>query len=165
MILPLPLPRSLKRTCRAPYLVPWPRHNIERILCVCKEEIGKCIMRYSNRIVKWVAGDLRAPIAQLIMVARRSTATFVISLLCVSWISNINAADRPNILFIPIDDLNSWVGHLGVHPQAKTPNIDRLAKRGVSFTKAYCNAPLCNPSARQFVHGSFAFEYGGLRKW
>ena len=103
-------------------------------------------MRYCNRIDKWVADDFRAPIAQLIMVARRSTATFVISLLCVSWISNINAADRPNILFIPIDDLNSWVGHLGGHPQSKTPNIDRLAERGVSFTKAYCNAPLCNPS-------------------
>ncbi len=54
--------------------------------------------------------------------------------------------ERPNVLFIPIDDLNSWVGHLGGHPQALTPNIDRLAKRGVSFTKAYCNAPLCNPS-------------------
>ena len=55
-------------------------------------------------------------------------------------------SDRPNVLFIPIDDLNSWVGHLGGHPQALTPNIDRLAKRGVSFTKAHCNAPLCNPS-------------------
>ncbi len=54
--------------------------------------------------------------------------------------------DRPNVLFIPVDDLNSWVSHLGGHPQTKTPNIDRLANRGVSFTKAYCNAPLCNPS-------------------
>ena len=70
------------------------------------------------------------------------SATIVFILSLVPLIGN----DRPNVLFIPIDDLNSWVGHLGGHPQALTPNIDRLAKRGVSFTKAYCNAPLCNPS-------------------
>ena len=52
----------------------------------------------------------------------------------------------PNILFIAVDDLNDWVGHLGGHPQAATPNIDRLARRGVSFTRAYASAPLCNPS-------------------
>lgn len=53
---------------------------------------------------------------------------------------------KPNILFIAVDDLNDWVGHLGGHPQSKTPHIDRLAGMGVSFTKAYCSAPLCNPS-------------------
>ena len=37
---------------------------------------------------------------------------------------------RPDILFIAIDDLNDWVGVLGGHPQAKTPNIDALAARG-----------------------------------
>jgi arylsulfatase A-like enzyme len=60
---------------------------------------------------------------------------------------------RPNILFIAVDDLNDWVGHLGGHPQAKTPNIDRLAGRGVSFTKAYCSAPLCNPSRISLLTG------------
>ena len=50
------------------------------------------------------------------------------------------------MLFIAVDDLGDWVGHLGGHPNSKTPNIDRLAKRGVSFTRAYCSAPLCNPS-------------------
>ena len=54
--------------------------------------------------------------------------------------------EKPNILFIAIDDLNDWVGYLGGHPQAKTPNIDRLIKRGVGFSKAYTIAPLCNPS-------------------
>ena len=42
-------------------------------------------------------------------------------------------ASRPNILIISIDDLNDWTGCLGGHPQAKTPNIDRLAKRGTLF--------------------------------
>jgi hypothetical protein len=40
---------------------------------------------------------------------------------------------KPNVLFIAIDDLNDWVGHLRGHAQAKTPNIDRLVGRGVSF--------------------------------
>jgi arylsulfatase A-like enzyme len=60
---------------------------------------------------------------------------------------------RPNVLFIAIDDLNHWVGHLGRHPQAKTPNIDRLAKDGVTFTRAYCTAPACNPSRASLMSG------------
>ena len=56
------------------------------------------------------------------------------------------AAKRPNILLIAIDDLNDWVGCMGGHPQAKTPNIDRLAARGVLFNNAHCQAPVCNPS-------------------
>ena len=38
---------------------------------------------------------------------------------------------RPNVLFLAVDDLNDWVGCLGGHPQAKTPNIDALAGHGV----------------------------------
>ena len=54
--------------------------------------------------------------------------------------------NRPNILLIAIDDLNDWVGCLGGHPQAATPNIDRLAKDGTLFTNAHCQAPVCQPS-------------------
>ena len=39
----------------------------------------------------------------------------------------VSADSRPNVLFIAVDDLNDWVGHLGGHPQSKTPNIDQLA--------------------------------------
>jgi hypothetical protein len=52
----------------------------------------------------------------------------------------------PNILFIAIDDLNDWIGCLGGHPDAKTPNLDRLAQRGMLFTNAHCAAPVCQPS-------------------
>ncbi len=50
-------------------------------------------------------------------------------------LSNLHA-ERPNILFIAIDDMNDWTGFLGGHPQAKTPNMDALAKKGVNFTNA-----------------------------
>ena len=56
-----------------------------------------------------------------------------------------NAA-RPNVLFIAVDDLNHWVRHIGRNKQVITPNIDRLAARGVTFANAYCAAPICNPS-------------------
>ncbi len=60
---------------------------------------------------------------------------------------------RPNVLFISVDDLHDWVGVLGKRPDVKTPNIDRLAKQGVVFTRAYCAAPACNPSRAALMTG------------
>ena len=51
-------------------------------------------------------------------------------------------AAKPNVLFIAVDDLNDWIGCLEGHPQALTPNMDRLAKRGVLFTNAQCGTGL-----------------------
>ena len=60
---------------------------------------------------------------------------------------------QPNILFIAVDDLNHWVGHLGRNAQTKTPNLDRLASRGITFTNAHCSAPVCNPSRAALLSG------------
>ncbi len=69
-------------------------------------------------------------------------------------------AEKPNILFIIVDDLNDWVSHLGGHPQLETPNIDRLADRGVTFTNAHTMAPQCNPARRAFWSGLPPFASG-----
>ena len=69
-------------------------------------------------------------------------------------------AAKPDILFIAIDDLNDWVGPLGGHPQAKTPNIDRLAARGMTFTNAHVTAPLCNPSRASLMNGMLPSSFG-----
>ena len=61
--------------------------------------------------------------------------------------------DHPNVLFIAIDDLNDWVGAMRGHPDVKTPNIDRLAARGVLFQNAHCQAPLCGPSRASLMTG------------
>ena len=63
------------------------------------------------------------------------------------------AVDKPDILFIVIDDLNDWVGPLAGHPQVQTPNIDRLAARGMTFTNAYTTAASCHPSRTSFMSG------------
>jgi arylsulfatase A-like enzyme len=62
-------------------------------------------------------------------------------------------APKPNVLFMAVDDLNDWIGCLGGHPDTKTPNLDRLAKRGVLFTNAHCPAPLCNASRAALMTG------------
>src|SRR5579862_9322195 len=67
--------------------------------------------------------------------------------------SAVIASNRPNIVFIAIDDQNDWVGCLKGHPQARTPNIDKLAARGTLFTNAHCQAPLCNPSRSSLLTG------------
>jgi len=77
------------------------------------------------------------------------------------------AEQRPNVLFIAIDDLNDWVGCLESHPQVKTPHIDALAERGTLFTNAHCQAPLCNPSRTSVMTGLRPSTTGiyGLSPW
>lgn len=67
---------------------------------------------------------------------------------------------RPNVVLISIDDLNDWTGCLGGHPQAKTPNIDRLAKRGTLFANAHCQSPVCNPSRASMMTGRYPHASG-----
>lgn len=83
----------------------------------------------------------------------KSLSFIVVCLAAMLNVTPAKATNRPNVLFIAIDDLNHWVGHLGRNPQTKTPNIDRLAKQGVTFTKAYCTAPACNPSRASLMSG------------
>ena len=61
--------------------------------------------------------------------------------------------EKPNVLLLIADDLNDFVGPDAGHPQTKTPNLDKLAARGVTFRNAMCAAPLCNPSRTAFLSG------------
>nr|WP_298865899.1 sulfatase-like hydrolase/transferase [uncultured Gimesia sp.] len=63
-----------------------------------------------------------------------------------------NGPLKPNILFIAIDDLRPELGCYGVK-EIKTPNIDALAESGVTFTRAYCQLAVCNPSRVSIMTG------------
>lgn len=69
-------------------------------------------------------------------------------------------SQRPNVLFIAIDDQNDWIGSLGGHPNAATPNMDALAERGVLFTNAHAQAPLCGPSRSSLLTGLYPTTSG-----
>lgn len=81
-------------------------------------------------------------------------------------IENSKPEQKPNVLFIAIDDLNDWVGCMAGHPDARTPNIDRLAESGTLFQNAHCQAPLCGPSRTSLMTGllpSTTGVYGQIR--
>jgi iduronate 2-sulfatase len=71
------------------------------------------------------------------------------------------AAERPNVLFLMADDLNNLLGCYG-DSRAKTPNLDRLAERGVRFERAYCAYPLCGPSRNSMLTGLYPNSTGIL---
>ena len=79
---------------------------------------------------------------------------------CLLALSIQAETNRPNILLIIADDLNDWIGPMKGHPQAKTPNLDKLAARGLTFNNAYITAPICNPSRASFLTGRRPYTTG-----
>ncbi len=82
-------------------------------------------------------------------------------------VSGLHAQDgtRPNVLMIAVDDLNDWIGCMKGHPQARTPNMDRLASRGVLFTNAHCAAPVCLASRTAVFSGRYPDQTGVYSNW
>ena len=87
---------------------------------------------------------------------------FLLFTVCVSLLGG-----KRNVLMLAIDDQNDWIGFMGGHPLASTPNIDKLAKSGTAFTNAHCQSPLCNPSRTSLMFGMRPSSTGvyGLAPW
>ncbi|MDI1337776.1 MAG: sulfatase [Lacunisphaera sp.] len=81
----------------------------------------------------------------------KSIPAFCLSLLCGAALAH--AADRPNILFIAVDDLRPELGCYG-KDYIKSPNIDRLASTGVVFEHAYCQQAVCSPTRTSLMTGT-----------
>ena len=65
----------------------------------------------------------------------------------------LNTSSNPNVLFIAVDDLNNWISPIMNFSNVKTPNFERLASMGVTFTNAHVQAPLCGPSRASVMTG------------
>jgi arylsulfatase A-like enzyme len=109
------------------------------------ETRGRCVIDRTRR-----PAPVRSPTPPHMGCMHPGRSSLLLLLLCV-LVEGGEA--RPNVLFIVVDDLNDWVGCLQGHPQASTPNLDRLAARGVLFANAHCQAPLCNPSRTSVLFG------------
>ena len=73
---------------------------------------------------------------------------------CAGLSTSVNAAPKKNVLFLAVDDMKDWVNCLGGYEgTVRTPNIDRLAKRGTLFTNAHCPSPKCAPSRAAIMTG------------
>lgn len=104
---------------------------------------------------------------------QRFLSLIVLFIICVALTPTKGLADepsrtnKPNVLFIAIDDQNDWIGCLDGHPQVQTPNIDRLAERGTVFLNAHCQSPLCNSSRTSLMTGRRPSSTGiyGLAPW
>ena len=72
-------------------------------------------------------------------------------------------AKQPNVLFLAVDDMNDWIGSLGATPRAITPNLDKLAARGVNFSNAHTPGVYCAPARAAIFSGQFASTTGCYR--
>ena len=131
-------------------------HTQQRVsirTCVCAVESAPCFTAEADTI------------AAMHCLIRGSPRCLVNIQLLVAF-ATITSADattaKPNVLFITIDDLNDWVslGGFGGHPQAITPNMDRLSTRGILFSNAHCAAPVCGPSRNSIFTGRQPFHTG-----
>jgi arylsulfatase A-like enzyme len=84
------------------------------------------------------------------------------NLLLLLLAASLGAQTKTNVLFIVSDDLNTDLSLYG-HPIVKTPNFERLAAHGVTFTRAYTQYPVCAPSRASFMTGLYPDQTGVLQ--
>jgi len=71
------------------------------------------------------------------------------------------SAKKPNVLFLMSDDLNTALSGFG-HPQCKTPELDKLAERGMRFENMHCQYPVCGASRASLMSGLYPYANGTL---
>ncbi len=82
-----------------------------------------------------------------------------LTFLMIGFAGTVSAAERPNVLLLVCDDLNCDIGCYG-HADVQTPHLDALAARGVRFSQAHCQYPLCGPSRASFLTGLYPDQTG-----
>jgi arylsulfatase A-like enzyme len=106
--------------------------------------------------------------------SRAAAARWLVIVAAADWIvtglvfAQTASPRRPNVLFIVVDDMNDWISTLDPDGPIRTPNLDRLARRGMLFTRAYCASAACNPSRVATLTGlrpTTSGVYGNKSDW
>ncbi len=84
----------------------------------------------------------------------------LLSAIFTMFLLNTFSQEKPNVLFIAIDDLNDYVNCMNGTIKVPTPNIDKLAQKGTLFTNAHCQAPICGPSRASIMTGLYPSTSG-----
>ena len=95
------------------------------------------------------------------MINNSTTILINLTVFCSLFAGQLIADDsKLNVLFLAVDDMNDWIECLGTTPHATTPNIDRLAARGVNFTNGHTAGVFCAPSRAAVFSGQYASTTG-----
>ena len=95
---------------------------------------------------------------------KKQNLLFLLALIapaCFSFSANAEVPEKPNVLFIMSDDLNTALSGFG-HPQCKTPELDKLAQRGVRFENMHCQYPVCGASRASLMSGLYPYTNNTL---
>jgi arylsulfatase A-like enzyme len=91
----------------------------------------------------------------------RTRSSLIVCVMALAMISaRAGAGDRPNVLFIAVDDLNDFPPFQQFYPDARTPHMDKLASSGMVFTRAHRQFPLCGPSRASLMSGPLPSKLG-----
>lgn len=88
-------------------------------------------------------------------------AAFLVTLVSLSAAA-IAAADRPNIVWLSVEDMSPWIGPYG-DQTVPTPHLDRLAREGVVYDNAFATSPVCAPARSSLITGMFATRIGTMQ--
>ncbi len=121
-------------------------HSIHSCIFQIKSNCG-CLR---NKLLRFFRNSIHQPMIQIVSLT---------CLLIVFSFPNF-AKEKPNVLFLAVDDMNDWIGCLGKTPRAITPHIDKLAKSGVNFSNAQTAGVFCAPSRAAIFSGQFASTTG-----
>src|SRR5687767_9141393 len=88
----------------------------------------------------------------------RLTLTLLVALFV--SLNTARAADRPNIVFILMDDMRWDCMSIAGHPFLKTPNLDRIGREGAHFKNGFVTYPLCSPARATFFTGTYGHKHG-----
>ena len=119
--------------------------------------IGTIRREYLDHLFYWNAYDLQRKFDEFRINNMKKLLLVVVICISLAAYTETGSENHANVIIIWVDDLRDWVGYLGGYKgTVYTPNIDRLAKRGMVFLNAQCQQAVCGPTRASIMTGIIA---------